>query len=266
MISQLYAFVRRDFAIAKSYRFQFLLGSVGIFFRLAMFYFLGRFIDDAAPNVIGGDHGYFAFVVFGLALLNWLSTALLSFATTLRTEQMTGSLEALLATPPSAAMVLISTSAYSFIQATITAALYIAVAVIVFGLRFTPNPMAIVTALYALVASLLLFSAVGVVLAAVTLVFKRANTLIGLATSGLSVLGGVYFPISVLPDPIRVIANLLPFTWALDVLRSSLLQGDVDWRRMGLLAVSNVILIPAALWTLDKAVTQARRAGSLTQY
>ena len=265
-MTHLSAFVRRDFAVAQSYRLQFALESAGALIQLAMFYFLGRVVDDARPDIAGVDQGYFAFVVFGLALLTWLATALTSFSSTLRSEQVTGSLEALLATPPSPAILIIGTSAYSFIRSTILAVLYILFAVVVFGLRFSTHPAAIVTALFALFASLVLFSALGVILAAMTLIFKQTSALVGLATSGLALLGGVYFPLTVLPTPVRFLAELLPFTWALDVLRSALLRGDIDWVRIVELGVSTLVLMPVALWTLEKALQYARGAGSLGQY
>ena len=212
------------------------------------------------------EQGYFAYVVFGLALLNWLTTALTSFSSTLRGEQVTGSLEALLATPPSPSMLIIGTSTYAFIRATILTGLYVLLAVVLFGLRFSTEPGAIAVSVSALLASLVLFSALGVILAALTLVFKRTSALVGLATSGLAVLGGVYFPLSVLPDPIRLIAELLPFAWALDVLRSALLQGDIDWERVVLLGLSTLLLVPFALWALQRALDYARRTGSLGQY
>lgn len=260
------AFVRRDFAIARSYRLQFVLEAGSVMFQLAMFFFLGRVVDDANPNIGGTEQGYFAYVVFGLALLGWLTSALTSFASTLRVEQTTGSLEALLATPPSPTTLIVGTSAYAFISATITALLYIVLAVGFFGLRFTPHIGAIAVAIYALIASLVLFSAFGMILAAATLVYKRTGALIGLATGGLAILGGVYFPLSVLPTPLRTIAELLPFTWALEVLRSALLAGEIDWGRMALLGASNVALIPVAIWALERALQLARRAGSLGQY
>ncbi len=43
--------------------------------------------------------------------------------------------------------------------------------------------------------------------------FKRGTALAGLITGALALLGGVWFPVTLLPGAVRAVAPLLPFTW-----------------------------------------------------
>jgi ABC-2 type transport system permease protein len=84
--------------------------------------------------------------------------------------------------------------------------------------------------------------------------------------TGLALLGGVYFPIEVFPEPLEQLARILPFTWGLDVLRASLLGGHVDPVQLAGLFGSAALLLPLALLGFTAAVRRARRTGTLAQY
>jgi ABC-type polysaccharide/polyol phosphate export permease len=102
--------------------------------------------------------------------------------------------------------------------------------------------------------------------AALTVIFKRATALVAAVLTVLSLLSGVYFPIEVLPEALQALSEAIPFTWALDVLRASLLGGEVDELQLvGLLAAAAVSL-PVALFIFRASVDRARRLGSLADY
>ena len=117
ILSKPYAFLKKDFQTEVSYRFAFFLQFGGIFFSVVMFYFVAELIGDA-PNVqnslsqYGGS--YFSFVLIGIAFSNFLSVGLGSFSTVIRSEQMIGTLEAMLVTPTRLPTVVLSSSQWSF--------------------------------------------------------------------------------------------------------------------------------------------------------
>jgi ABC-2 type transport system permease protein len=82
----------------------------------------------------------------------------------------------------------------------------------------------------------------------------------------LALLGGVYFPIEVLPEPIEKVASALPFTWGVDVFRASLLGGEVDPAQLAGLLGSAALVLPVALLGFMAAVRRARQTGTLAQY
>lgn len=262
----LFAFLRRDWGIASSYRLTYVLELAGQILQLALFFYLGRLVDRAGLEAEGLDQGFFAFVVVGMLLVNLGATALTSFSTSLRTEQITGSLEALLATPAPWSLLILSSAAYEFIRATIAAVAMVTIAVLFFGLEFNTGWLSGMVAILALLASVVLFAAVGVGVAAFTMVFKRAGAVLGLVTTAIGLLSGVYFPVGTLPLPLRLIARAMPFTWGLDVLRGALLEDRADVERLVLLLVAAIAAIPVALWIFAKSLQRARLDGTLAQY
>jgi ABC-2 type transport system permease protein len=142
----------------------------------------------------------------------------------------------------------------------------IGAAVVVFGLHLHLDPPSIAAATVALVGCLGLFASLGVAVAAFTVVFKQTTALLGLVGSALALLGGVYFPIEVLPAPIEQVATALPFTWGLDVLRAALLDGKVDFGQLAGVFGSALLLLPVALVGFTSAVRRARQTGTLAQY
>jgi len=87
-----------------------------------------------------------------------------------------------------------------------------------------------------------------------------------LITGALALLGGVWFPVTLLPGAVRWVAQLLPFTWGVAALRDCLLSGHLDVLRLTGLLVSGVVVLGAALWLFGASVAYAERRGSLGQY
>ena len=261
------AFVVRDFRIAVSYRTSFALEIATNVFLLALFYYLSRIVDDSEiASEAGLDSSYFAFAAIGLAVLRIVQVSTASFSAKLRLEQTTGTFEALMATPASPSLIILASACYELIRATISGLLLLILAIVLFGLRLDVDPASVGAALLALVGLLGLFAALGVAVSAFTVVFKQTTALLGLITAGLALLGGVYFPVELLPEPVQAIADLLPFTWGLEVMRGALLGGEVEPWRLAALFGSAALLLPVALLGFRASVDHARRNGSMSQY
>jgi ABC-2 type transport system permease protein len=262
------AFLRRDWAKARSYRLAFASQLIGVFFELSLFFFLGRIVDKADFTSSSSlDRGYFSFVVIGTTLLQLVTYNLLTFSSTIGSEQGTGSLEAVLATPPPPIQLLITGSAFAFIQLVITQLLTLGVAALFFGLRIDHGIIPILTALLTLIATVFFFGSVGLVVAAFTLVYKQgASSFVGFGTSILGLVGGVYYPLDVLPRPLRLVGEVLPFTWALAVFRAALIDGEVLTGRLILLVLASAVAVPIGVVCFRIGLDRARRDGSLGQY
>ena len=260
------AFLRRDWRIARSYRLQFALDVAVAPLSLALFFFLSRLVDPARlPNDADLSEGYFSYAALGVVVLRMLQTALTSFATKLTTEQTTGTFETLLAEPISSTTVVLGTASFELLRALATGAITLLVAV-AFGLRFQLGIGSIVGLLIGLPMLVATFAAVGVVLGAFAVVVKQVTALLGLATAAMGLLAGAYFPIELLPAPLRLVANVLPFTWGIDVLRAALLRGELAADRLALLTAFAAVALPLSLWLFRRSLNQARRAGTLGQF
>lgn len=260
------AFLLRDWRIARSYRLQFALDVAVAPLALALFFFLNRLVDPARlPRDVDLAQGYFSYVALGVVVLRMVQTALTSFATKLSTEQTTGTFETLLAEPISPTVVVLGTASFELLRALATGAVTMLVAAL-FGLRFDVGVGSLVGLVVGLPALVATFAAVGVTLGATAVVVKQVNALLGLATAALGLLAGAYFPIELLPGPLRVIGNLLPFTWGIDVLRAALLRGELAVDRLALLVGFAVVALPLSLWLFRRSLDRARRAGTLGQF
>ncbi len=101
------------------------------------------------------------------------------------------------------------------------------------------------------------------------MIIKRGERIITLAGYVVVLLSGVLFPISVLPDWVRALGELVPLTHALDGMRLALLQG-YGFQDLGMvflkLTVFAAVLLPAGMGLFNAAVRIAKRTGSLVEY
>jgi ABC-type lipoprotein export system ATPase subunit/ABC-type polysaccharide/polyol phosphate export permease len=261
------AFLRRDWRIAISYRAGFALELITVTLTLTIFFFVGKLVDRAdvvkAPAL---DDGYFAYVVFGLALLRVMQVGITSFSEKLREEQTTGTLEVLLAAPISPAIAVLASAVYDLARELVVALVMLTLAVTLFGVSFAVDLASGIAAFIALIGCLTLFCAVGVLIAAFTVVFKQSAPALGLVAMIFALLGGVYFPVEEFPEPLRFLSDLLPFTWCLDALRAALLEARVEAGLIGLLVGCVIVFLPASLFVFALAVRRARRTGTLAIY
>lgn len=262
------AFLRRDLQVEISYRFAFLLQIFGVFFTVGVFYFLSLLLGDAALPYLeayGGD--YFAFVIIGIAFSGYFGVGISSFADRLRTAQTTGTLEAMLSTPTSLSMIVSSSALWDFLMVTFRVFVFLAVGAGLLGMQLKTGSLPGALALLTLTIGV--FSSLGILAASFIMVIKRGDPITWAFTTLSTLLGGVYYPLAVLPEPLLWIARLLPITYALEGMRKALLQGaglaDLLPEILAL-SVFAVILVPGSLLAFRFAVRRAKTDGSLTHY
>jgi ABC-2 type transport system permease protein len=82
----------------------------------------------------------------------------------------------------------------------------------------------------------------------------------------LLLVSGVYYPLSVLPLPMQIAGAASPLTYALQGIRSSLLDGagvQAQLPTIGILLVMGSVMIPLSLWVFSWAEKRAKRLGLL---
>jgi len=262
------ASLRREWQVTRSYKLPFVMSGIQLVASVASFYFLSKVVGPGVDHSFGGQlrDGYFAFAVLGTSLLSIVSVMLTSFAGRLRSDQTTGTLEALLMTPSPAWLTVPAGAAYQLAFAAVSAGISIALAAGLFGLRFTVRPMGMVALVVLLLGAFVGFAALGVAFTGFVMVFKRGQGVIALVVTGLSLLGGVLYPLGVLPGPLRAVADWVPFTWALLALRNVLIDGGAPWGRVVQLWIAALVAVPISLAVFERALRRARRGGTLAQY
>jgi ABC-2 type transport system permease protein len=263
----LFAFIRRDFLIEVSYRTSFILQAFGIFFSVLIWYFVSRVVQahPATSGLEGVD--YFAYVLLGLALLHYLSSALMSFGSKVRGEQMTGTLEAMLLTPTSIGTIVLGSSLWDFLLTSIKVVVYLAVGRLFFGVVI--HLESLLPALLVVALTVLAFSGIGILSAAFVLYLKRGDPITYLVASGSALVGGVFYPPENMPEWLGVWSRLLPITYALRALRRALLRGSRFSELLPdiqALLLFVAVLLPFGILAFRFAVRRARQEGSLVQY
>jgi ABC-2 type transport system permease protein len=261
------AFLRRDLREALTYKFSFISSLTGILLSSATFYFVAKLVPAGAPSLgpFGGD--YFSFAVVGVAFAGLLGMFQEGLAAVVRSAQLSGTLEALLVTPVPVPVILFGSSLYSLLFQVVRTALHLGVALALFGLALGRINAAGVLAVGVL--TVLCFLSVGVLSASFILVYKTGNPFSWIMGTVSGLLGGVVFPIALLPPWIRWISSLLPVTYALDGMRKSLLASASFAEVLpdvAALAAFDAILLPASLVAFRLAVRKAKKDGTLAHY
>lgn len=257
------ALVRRDWKIRTSYRAAFVLDFVLGAFDLAVYYFISKTFTGVTTSLDGAPD-YFAFALVGIAVTTVITAAATGLAMRVREEQLTGTLEALLTQPMSTNQLALGMCAFPFLFATVRVAMYLLVGALVLGLDLShADPLGFVLMIAAIGGAM---SSLGILSGAIVLVIKRGDKLAALALFAMGILGGAFFPVSVLPAWLEPLGQIVPTKFAFDGLRSALYTGT-DWADDALmLAAFTVVCLPIALWLFSRALEWGRRRGSLSQY
>ena len=260
------AFVRRDFAIALSYRAPFAFDLISVLVQAMMFFYVGKLIEPGAGGDADLDRGYFAFVLVGLSVFGLARSGITAFSEGIREAQLTGTLEMLLTRPAPVRALIVGVGAYEMLRALVTAGLMIVIGVLLFGVEYVAEPWPLLAAVLSFLAAAAFFAAIGCAIASFTLLFMQGRGVVGVVVLGMSLLSGLYYPVDVLPGVLQTVGGALPTTWALDLMRACLIRGEVDELLLAGLAVTSAIGLPLAVWLFSRALVRARRVGSLGQY
>jgi ABC-2 type transport system permease protein len=153
---------------------------------------------------------------------------------------------------------------FPFLFASVQAAFYLAVASIFLGLDVSETSWpGLATVLFL---SGLALAPIGILAGAAVLVFKRGQVIAGALVYLMTLLGGMLFPVTVLPEWLQPLSKLVPLLYAFDGARDALFAGSGWETDCVALALWALILWPLALFLFDRAGAYARRAGSLSEY
>ena len=236
---------------------------MNILLSVLTFFFLGRLVGDAAP-LARYDGGYFSFALIGLVMTGLAYTCISSFSRSVAQAQSDGTFEILLSTTTPLGTLMAGTLVVPFVMSVFDAVIYLGV-----GWALTGGELpllSLLTAIPLVVLTLGTFCAVGLLSAAVIVLSKRGDPLAGMTLQVGNLLAGALFPVALLPEPVQVLSRAIPAYYGLNGIRDVVLAGaglgDVV-HEMAVLAGFNVVLLPASLWVLKRAIAVARVTGTL---
>ncbi|HOX28415.1 MAG TPA: ABC transporter permease [bacterium] len=267
-IWKIFMLVRRDFLEEFSYRFKIFLELLSTVTYASIFYFVAKIFSGVVPESLskyGGD--YFSFVLIGLAFTGYLNTGLNTFTTTIRNEQMLGTLEYIISTPTPLSLVFTARLVWNFIYNSFTLLLYLAFGIVFLSANYPHVNWAAIPLI--MILSLAAFNGLGMISAGFILVYKRGDPINLIFSFASMLLGGVFFPVEVLPGTLKTASSFVPMTYTLRLMRDACIEGAGFRALVPDLAVLSIIcavLVPASFIFFSAALNKAKRDGSLTHY
>lgn len=268
MIQKALAFLKKDFLTESSYRFAFILNFFGVILTLLSYFFIDKlFGSRMVPQLEEFGVTYFPYTLLSNAFFGYVGVGLGSFSERITSEQIDGTLEAVLLTPTKITTMLFSMILWNLVIATIDIVVYVMAGIFIFGIDFSNCNIFSTLIIFAL--TIMSFSGLGILSASFTIALKRGNP-VGWFLGGLEgLIGGVYFPITVLPGWLQFVSYCFPITYAIRAIEFAVYKGYDPGRlasEIGILTIFSLLLLPASLFAFSKALRNARRDGSLSQY
>ena len=261
------ALTRAAWYQAKSYRLALFLQVAGIIVMAVPTFFVARALQPTMAGAISAEADqYFAFVLVGTVALLLTAAGMTTLQSTIASGISTGYFEALLMTRSPLPSILAGLTSYGLLLTAVRSGVLMAAGAVLGARIGWGNSLQALVILGVLVAT---YWGIGLVAAALVIAFRTSGPLLP-AMSTLSVLfGGVYYPVSVIPSWLGVIAKATPLAYGLRGLRRVLLQGDgltSVWPDLAILTLMGVITLTVGALSVKAALRYARRVGTLGTY
>lgn len=263
-----YMFVKRGLLIFVSYKLQFVLSIISIFFSLVSFYFMVHFLGltDFNPQLADLGGNYLSFLIIGSIYLGLTSVGQVSFASTLSEEQSLGTLEQLFISKTSIWHILLFSSIWNYLTTIVNMIIVLMIYGYFFQVRLHAN---LLSSTVILVISSAAMMGIGMISAGFILRYKKGDPIswaYGILTGLLS---GIYYPVEVLPGYLQTLSKILPSTYAIAALRRTTLTGATITEvlpEIWILLLFALITVPIGLIFVRSSFNFARKQGSLGWY
>jgi ABC-2 type transport system permease protein len=257
------AVMRRDLHVYMSYRTRLFSQLLTALFSLTLFYYVSRLVHVSGFR---SHNSYFGFVVVGISLISVLYSCF-SIPELVRQELIAGTFDRLLLSPFGAVRSVLAMTLFPMVYSFVLAVFTLGLGCVVFGLDLHWSTVPETIPVMGLV--LLAFLPFGVLFAALTVVIKQGNVGTSWVIALLSIVGGLYFPVSLLPGWLQTISRLQPFTAATDLLRHLLVNstlGESPQTSLLKLVGFAAVLLPASILILGRAIRLGQRRGTIIEY
>lgn len=270
-LSTFRAMVKKELIIMARYPVEFIASFGQVFLIIAVFVLAGStFSLDMSAGGSGGKE-YSGTVTYGFILFLFLSDTLWTIGYNVRREQVQGTLEQLYLSPASKFASLVSRVTNILIWTGLLSLAGMWLMSQMLGSLPLENPL---LGLYLFIMSVFGTFGVGFAFAALTLRVKEtANTLANFFQFVLLILCAYFFPFSALPEPLLFVSKLIPLSYGVDSVRSTLMGYPAGFPELAPIQVEIVIvtvfgvLMPIfGYWLYQKAENAARMRGSLAEF
>jgi ABC-2 type transport system permease protein len=261
------AMTRANWQVMSSYRIQFLMSMAGLVVSIVPLYFIAQAVQPVmARSISDQGGGAFGFLVVGIATFTLVSVCVTALPGAVGGGIGNGMFEALVATPTSTPILILGMNAFDVSLAALRCAVLLVTGWLL-GARFAPGHLLPgIAILGLLVLAHLPFGYIG---AALVIAFRTAGPLPKAIMLMSGLLGGVYYPTTVIPSWLRSVSEYLPMSHGLRALRRVVLQeAPLSAVAPDLLALAGAALFLHAVGAVavNRALRYARHRGTLAQY
>jgi ABC-2 type transport system permease protein len=259
----MWGIIRRDAILFVSYRTQVVSQFVGPLFSITLFYYISHLLTAKSIHSPGG---YFGFVIIGLVIVQILTISMGVMPVSVRQELVSGTIERFLVSAHGPINGIIGTMLFPLLNAIFSGIVVLALATIIFGL---PLAGTAVLAIPVAMLGTLAFMPFAFFLVSLVVAFKQAASATQFVVAGVAIIGGLYFPVTLLPGWIRWASDVQPFTPATDLLRHLLVDTPmVHPAGIELLKLVGfaAILLPAGMALLRASIRYGQRTGTIAEY
>ncbi|WP_456278967.1 ABC transporter permease [Bacillus sp. AK128] len=208
-----------------------------ILFRIVDPFLHYLFFATLASALVGSD--YLTYVVIGNIAYYTCHTMMINFMNMFRLERRFGTLELNIASPTPTLFIILRKAVVPLLDGLFVFIIGLFIGSILFGLPFPFERFGELMLLFVVMLfSILCFS---LIFASISLLFENANLFLNMAIAVFHVFCGVNFSVTLLPEPMEMIARILPLTHSIEALRS--IYGAESYAVMPLLVTELTIAL-----------------------
>ena len=262
------AFFKKDLINQTSYRLSFFLNILSIFIAVYVFFIFSKLFEGSNNYLEKFGNNYFFFLIIGISLSDVVLRISSVINTEVRNYQLTGMFEEIINLKAPIIELLSYSFIYPIVFSIFRLLIFLLFAVIFFDLSLDFTNIGLI--MFAI--SLTLISCVGIayIAGAYALAFKKGNPLSAINQLSVMILGGVFFPTTILPDWLNYISQFIPITHALEIIRylfisDNFLNSEVI-RHFYSLALLSFCFLSIGLIVCHFAIKNGKKNGTLTIY
>jgi ABC-2 type transport system permease protein len=262
---------RKELLIMVRYPVEFVASFAQVFLIVIVLTLAGLVFAPGGTSNAGQSSATAGVVVYGFILFMFVSDTVWGIGYNVRREQKQGTLEQLYLSPASKFASLVSRVTVTLAwTGLLSVASSVLMSLMIGRLPFNNLPLAIFILLMSLTGTF----GFGFGFAGLTLRIKEAGqTAANIVQFAYMVVCAPFFPFAALPDWMLVISRLLPFSYAVDAFRSTLLGYPAGYPELApleveiaIVAVFGVVMPILGYWYYRFEEDRARRTGSLSEY
>jgi ABC-type multidrug transport system permease subunit len=259
--------------IYTTYRTWVFTETFNTFVSIGIYYFLSLQVQPAELASSGYGTSYLAFSLIGVAFANYLWFCINRISHAMQDEIREGTFETIASSPINMRTYLTGQAGRGFLVGLYYMVGALAVGVFGFKAPLHFEPAVILTSTLVLIVMIASHLGLGIFIAGVVLVYKQADPATFMLSLFMEFFAGALFPLQLLQNyPVLSVASqLMPYTYALDAMRRSLILGATVANQeilldLAILAAYAVILLPLGLWSFRIGFDRIRSEGTTSVY